>query len=181
MSIEQRRSLLIAKSKKEEFSFNARKSDLICRLFSNLEISNNLPERIQLAITREKNLVVDDRVVEDEVGLNLYKFAWDGVLPAYINSEEFAEKARNTWEKTGENGQKQFKRGMMLAGDEDTLHFLDTASEEDLFKFWLEVDFIYEEKMTACNSLFRMANRKMSSKEYLDWAERFGIKINEPI
>lgn len=178
MSTERLRSLLTKKLEEQKLFPNKQKVNLIGNLLSNLDV---LPDRINLIKSRKNNLVVDDRVVEDDVGLNLYRFGWKGVLPVYVNSEEFVEKARNTWEKMGEKCQRQFKRGMRLVGDEETQQFLDTASEEGLFKFWLEVDFIHEEKMTACDSLFRMANRKMNSKEYLDWAERFGIKINEPI
>lgn len=138
---------------------------------------------LDLELTRQSRSelvrLVDDAVVRDPVGSKLYEFGWQDKLPSYVNGDWFIAGAREDWNRLGKTGKTDFKRRYMMVSDSETWDFLDKASEEELFGFYVHTQAIYEEKQKAFDALFRMAGRSMKKSEYKEWAGKFGIKLTE--
>lgn len=164
----------------EKFEALRRKVDLVGNLYFFLEeMMTTASDNLSLVTISSKVGVVDDRVINDPVGQNLYTFGWRGELPTYIKEDGFLEKMRLKWEELEEEGQRHALVLYRALGDLDTQKFFAQASEEELFRFWLDNNVREPEKNFAGAAMFHMANRRLTKEEYRFWAGRFYISLDE--
>lgn len=151
------------------------KMKILSRILFNMEAEPKHPS----ISTRERGLskLVDDAVIRDPVGLLLYRFGWENILPDYVREDWFIKEAREEWDVLGEKGKKAFKRSLMFVSDEETHKFLINASDDEWFRVYLDTEVVYNEKMEALFAVFSMSCREMNRDDYTRWANKFGIKL----
>lgn len=150
-------------------------SNILKNLMAALEWISNPPAHIELIKTFKMGKVADDRVLEDPVGCELYKIGWERKRPDYAGEDWFMEEAHIAWSRLGGKELRQFESSWRMVGDHDTQIFFDQASGDQLFQFWFENEFLYQEKWLAFDALLCVTGRSMGEGEYLYWVNRFKL------
>lgn len=151
------------------------------------KICNNLLEALKLleshssalATIKKHDLVtiVDNAVINDDVGFKLYQLGWEGKKPDYIKESWFVQQARLKWEKLGKVGQEKYKKELMWVSDKRTHRYLSKCSEKELFEVFFNTEILPDEKYNAKEAMFSIARRSIRIDEYSFWAKRFKVDL----